>query len=125
MDPSGYENPAATTYLMIGGAGNDEMHGAQVNAARATGATSVRAKEVVPGHSTLSEGDGKWRASVQSGDWTAKTDNDYFGVGKVTVVDQSTLHFQYFRTTSGQEHDSVTLTRDHSQYVRKFVNKQA
>lgn len=120
VDPNGYNNPRATTYLMIGGAGNDEMHDAEISAAAKTGAQFVQPKQVVAGQATLSEGDGKWRASVQSGDWTAATDNSYFGVGKVTVVDDSTLVFQYFRTSEGEEHDSVTLVRDHSEYINMF-----
>jgi hypothetical protein len=120
VDPNGYNNPLATTYLMIGGAGNDEMHDAEISAAAKTGAQYVPDKQVVAGRSTVSEGDGKWRASVESGEWTAATDNSYYGVGKVTVVDDSMLLFQYYRTSEGAEHDSVTLVRDHSEYIRKF-----
>lgn len=120
LDPNGYNDPAATTYIMTGGAGNDEMHGAQVKAAQVTGAKFVESKRILDGHDTVSEGDGKWRASTESGEWTAVTDHDFFGVGKVTIVDENTLKWQYFRTTEGEEHDSVILTRDHSKYARKF-----
>lgn len=120
IDPNGYNNPAATTYLMIGGAGNDEMHGAQVSAAAASGATTVPSKPVVPGSSVPTEGQGKWRASTKNGAWTAVTDHDYFGIGKVTIMDESTLVFDYFRTGTGELHDSVTLKRDHSALTRKF-----
>ncbi len=106
---------------MIGGAGNDEMHGAQVSAAKKTGAEFVEPKPVVPGYSTVtSEGSGKWRASTQNGEWTAVTDADYFGVGKVTIIDETTLEFQYYRTSEAVLHDSFILQRDHSVFIQKF-----
>jgi hypothetical protein len=121
VDPNGYNNPTATTFLMIGGAGNDEMHGAQVTAAKTTGAEFVEPKTIVPDYSPVtSEGAGKWRASTQNGEWTAVTDVDNFGIGKVTVVDDSTIEFVYYRTTDGTAYDSFVLHRDHAAYVERF-----
>lgn len=108
---------------MIGGAGNDEMHGAQIAAAKSTGAEFVKPKPIVPKYSSVtSEGFGKWRASTQNGEWTAITDVDNFGIGQVTIIDDSTLEFTYYRTTEGVAYDSFVLHRDHSAYVNKFQN---
>jgi hypothetical protein len=123
VDPNGYNNPAAPTFLMIGGAGNDEMHGAQIAAAKKTGAEFVTPKPIVPEYSAVtSEGSGKWRASTQNGEWTAVTDTDNFGIGQVTIIDDSSLEFTYYRTTEGVAYDSFVLHRDHSAYVKKFQN---
>lgn len=89
-----YTNPAATTHLLIGGAGNDEMRDAQVS-------TSVAAP-----------------VKAATGAWTVVTD-DYFGIGKVTIVDDSNLHFEYIRTSTGEVFDSFNLYRDHSRYGNK------
>lgn len=122
VDPNGYNYPSATTFLMIGGAGNDEMHGAQIASAKRTGATFVEPKPIVPEYSSVtSEGSSKWRASTQNGEWTAITDVDYFGIGKVTVIDDSSLEFTYYRTTDGVAYDTFVLHRDHSIYVEKFT----
>jgi hypothetical protein len=121
VDPNGYNNPSATTFLMIGGAGNDEMHGAQLASALKTGKEFVEPKVIVPGYSSVtSEGAGRWRASTQNGEWTAVTDVDNFGIGKVTVMDDSSIEFLYYRTTDGTVYDSFVLHRDHTNYVEKF-----
>lgn len=104
-----YNNPRATTYLMIGGAGNDEMRGIQLD----------RSKDPSP-----HEGKGltKWYASDEDGAWTAVTDKDnHVGVGKVKIVDDSTLEFEYIRTLNQEKYDSFTLVRDHSIYAKKFA----
>jgi hypothetical protein len=57
---------------------------------------------------------------VSGGDsWTVVTDkDDHVGVGKVTVLDDSRLVFEYVRTITdgGEVFDSFTLQRDHSVY---------
>lgn len=98
-----YENPLATTHLLIGGAGNDEMHGIQYD----------RSKDPAPKPK-------KWQESDKDGSWTAVTDkDDHVGIGKVTIVDDSTLKFEYIRTMTEEVFDSVTLTRDHSRYGKQ------
>ena len=88
---------------MIGGAGNDEMHDSQV-------------VDPSPEEGSAGAGPQQWQASSKSGAWTVVVDEGYFGVGKVTIVDDSTLDFVYYRTSSGEQHDSFTLKRDHSRY---------
>lgn len=97
-----YNNPAETTYLMIGGAGNDEMDDSKV----------VDPSPV----ERLIESDAP-------GPWTAVTDEGSFGIGKISIIDDSHLTFQYYRTTASEIFDSFTLTRDHSKYIEKFRNK--
>ena len=106
LDPNGYVNPSATTYLMIGGAGNDEM---------------TNDLKESPNSWSPPVGVGKWIQSSTTGAWTAATDAGYTGVGKLTVVDDSTLTFSYFRSKTGELHDFVTLKRDHSIYIEKFA----
>eukprot|EP00604_Paraphysomonas_vestita_P000695 CAMPEP_0174824414 /NCGR_PEP_ID=MMETSP1107-20130205/34085_1 /TAXON_ID=36770 /ORGANISM="Paraphysomonas vestita, Strain GFlagA" /LENGTH=284 /DNA_ID=CAMNT_0016051629 /DNA_START=614 /DNA_END=1471 /DNA_ORIENTATION=- len=120
LDPNGYNNPSATTFLMIGGSGNDEMHGAQIAASKKTGAQFVEPKPIFPGSTVTTEGSGKWRASTQNGEWTAVTDDDHYGIGKVTIIDDSTLEFNYYRTGEGVVYDSIVLHRDHSSYIQRF-----
>jgi len=61
-------------------------------------------------------------AAQDDGSWTVITDkDDHVGIGKVTIVDDSTLSFEYIRTMTGEVFDSVTLTRDHSKYGKKSV----
>ena len=63
------------------------------------------------------EGDSKWRAVTTDGVWTAVTDVA-LGVGVVKVIDDSTLQFDYIRTSTGVVYDSIVLTRDHSQFLK-------
>lgn len=97
---------------MTGGAGNDEMRDAQFVADQPEAPKGE--KYVVPGLPVVTEGQGKWRQSDVAGTWTAVTDKDYFGVGTVEIVNDSTMKFNYYRTTSGELYDTVTLQRDRS-----------
>ena len=99
-----YDNPRATTYIMVGGAGNDEMRNLEV-------------EDPSPKEGTRP---GSWSRSDRTGPWTAVTDENHLGVGRVDIIDESTLKFQYFRTTTGEMFDSVVLKRDHSGYTKKF-----
>jgi hypothetical protein len=99
-----YDNPRATTYVMIGGAGNDEMRNADV--------TDPSPKEGLR--------PGSWSKSDGTGPWTAVTDTNHLGVGRVDIIDDNTLEFHYFRTTTGENFDSFTLRRDHSEFTKKF-----
>lgn len=97
-----YENPNATTYLMIGGAGNDEMRKIKLDRT-SDPTTNLRGKKE-------SDGDGPW---------TAVTDkDDHVGIGTVHIQDESTLRFDYIRTMNGEVFDSFTLTRDHTAFPR-------
>jgi hypothetical protein len=99
-----YSNPRATTHVLIGGAGNDEMHNAQV---------TVKSSE----EKGQEEGDSSWRAAKAgaNGPWTVVVDaDDHVGISKVTIVDDSTLRFDYIRTSNGEVFDTFTLTRDHN-----------
>jgi hypothetical protein len=60
-------------------------------------------------------------AGEKDGIWTALTDkNNHVGIGRVTIVDDSTLVFDYVRTVTGTVFDSITLTRDHAKYANQF-----
>jgi hypothetical protein len=106
-----YDNPEATTHVLIGNAGNDEMHEIQ---------------RINGGDPSPREGPGrsKWYPSATPGTWTAKTDGDsHVGLGKVTIVDDSHLKFEYIRTMSGEVYDSFELYRDHSSYIKQYAKK--
>ena len=103
-DANGYNNPSATTHLLVGGAGNDEMNPIQM------------AKDPSP-----KEGPGlsKWFASEVDGPWTVITDQgNHVGIGRIQIIDDSYLSFDYIRTTTGEVYDSFKLFRDHSSIRR-------
>jgi len=103
-----YTDAVATTHLMIGGAGCDEMHNISSEPIDRTADPSPNKGE---GYTT-------WMSSDKDGAWTALTDkDDHVGIGRVTIVDDSTLVFDYVRTMTSTVFDSITLTRDHSKYV--------
>lgn len=106
-----YDNPRAPTHVLIGGAGNDEMHDMKRRAA------SDPSPKEGPGLT-------KWWGSTAEGPWTVKTDlDDHVGIGKVTIVDDNNLKFEYVRTVSLEKYDSFSLYRDHSEYIKKFAKK--
>ena len=104
-----YDNPRATTYLMIGGAGNDEMHNAE--AGKPAEVLTAAEKER---KAAANEGSSRWRKGESDGAWTVVTDHDHLGIGTVSIKNANELTFSYVRTTSGEIFDTVTLTRDHS-----------
>lgn len=123
LDPAGYNNPRATTYLMIGGSGCDEMYMAErgrvgdVNIEKEA-AVLAELKEQYDVTPKEDGADGKWvknpTGKSKEGPWTAQIDSEYFGIGKVTIKSSSELYFEYIRTTEGEVFDSMTLMRDHS-----------
>jgi hypothetical protein len=110
VDAAKYNNPLATTHLLIGGAGNDEMKDAKATVEKYFKDPSPK------------EGKGmtKWYKSTADGAWTVVTDkDDHLGIGKVTIVDDNNLKFEYIRTSTGEVFDSMNLYRDHSKYMIK------
>lgn len=100
VDNAGYINPNYTTHVLIGGAGNDEMHQIQ--------------------HNLFKDPSPQQTSSDDDGPWTVVTDvDDHVGIGKVTIVDDNTLKFEYIRTISGEIYDGYTLYRDHSKFLQK------
>ena len=72
----------------------------------------VEPRLIVPGYSNVtSESAGKWRSSLESAEWTVMVDEEFFGIGKVSIADASTLTFEYFRSSDQAVHDGFTLTR--------------
>lgn len=104
-----YNNPAATTHILVGGAGNDEMHNA-----KAKGFKDPSPRE--------GKGLSSWWSSDDNGPWTVVTDkDDNLGIGKVHIVDDSNLRFDYIRTSTGEVFDTINLTRDHSRYGKNIL----
>jgi len=91
-----YDNPSGTTYIMVGNAGNDEMDDVIVSTSN----------NIVPNHKLNKE-------SENPGPWTAITDKNQFGIGRVNIIDKSNLEFQYIRTKTGEIHDTIKLSRIH------------
>lgn len=53
----------------------------------------------------------------QGGYFTAFDDlRNHVGIGKVTILNDTTLVFDYVRTISLEVYDSFVLTRDHTRY---------
>jgi hypothetical protein len=114
-----YTNPTATTYVMIGGAGNDEMKDIKRRKQLAEQTEALRASTDPAPHDGA--GGSTWVQGSDDGPWTAFTDKDnYVGIGKITIIDDSSLKLEYIRTVSGEVTDSITLTRDHSQFPLKM-----
>ena len=87
-----YDNPKSTTYIMVGNAGNDEMDDTNnVNVKK----FNTNYKSDIPGP------------------WTAITDKNQFGIGRVNIIDKSNLEFQYIRTKTGEIYDTIKLSRIH------------
>ena len=107
-----YSSPRATTYVMIGGAGNDEMETDKAYV-KNTLAAGRKAQDPSPNDKTGVKATGwsTWRESGTDGDWTAFVDKGFFGVGKVDIIDGNTLKFDYIRTTAGEVTDSFVLSR--------------
>jgi hypothetical protein len=107
-----YVNPSYTTHFMVGGAGNDEMDAAQSKKpVEVLTAAEKERKEA------SNEGQGLWRASEVSGSWTAVVDKEYLGISTVQILSANELRFNYYRTSSGELFDTITLTRDHSKML--------
>jgi hypothetical protein len=54
---------------------------------------------------------------IIGGNFTAFDDlGDHVGIGKITILNDTTLVFDYIRTISLEVYDTITLTRDHSRY---------
>ena len=98
---------------MAGGAGNDEMKGAQVSK---WGQRLDRGMDPSPKDGDFSS----WIPSSQAGGWTAFEDKDFLGIGQVTIIDDTKLLYSYYRTTTGEMHDNFTLIRDHSSYIKQY-----
>ena len=96
-----YDNPRATTYLMIGGPGNDEMRNLEVDRTNDPAEQLTKAKT------------NGWKNSNTDGPWTAITDKNHVGIGRVAILDDTSLRFDYIRTTTGEVYDSFVLNRLH------------
>jgi hypothetical protein len=91
-DATAYENPPFTTYLIVGGAGNDEM------------VKNLRTfKDPTPT---------QIKADPNYGPWTAFRDTKHRGIGKVRIQDANTLSFDYVISETGKVFDTITLTRE-------------
>ncbi len=129
IDEKKYDNPRFTTHLMIGGSGNDEMKDIQRKLEEEE--TERKAFNIVdpsPGDNDIQIArnykdllEGKYDKSEyvepKDGDnpWVVTSDKDnYVGIGKVTIINDNELLFEYIRTKSSEVHDSFTLKRDHS-----------
>jgi hypothetical protein len=99
---------------MAGGAGNDEMHDAELKISREKLTAEEKERE-----SSFKEGKSTWRSSDESGSWTAVTDKDHLGIATVFIKNSNELRYDYYRTSSGELYDSVNLVRDHSKFYVK------
>lgn len=98
-----YNNPSFTTYLMIGGSGNDEMKEAENK-------IDLEAEKYNPKPHFVSKGDKK---EGQKGPQTVTVDTDYFGIGLVTIINSTDLEFKYIRTSTEEVYDSFILKKYH------------
>jgi hypothetical protein len=94
-----YINPLSTIYLIIGGAGNDEMEDA----------TIPELNGMDDPDESLSY---KKHSNDDYGPWSASVDLHHFGIGKVTVINATTLKFDYIQTSIEQIYDSIIIQKN-------------
>lgn len=97
-----YFNPNATVHITVGGAGNDEMEGKQVE--RANDQSDDEITRVSEAH--------MWQTNPNDG-VMVKEDKGFFGIGLVHVLNSTAVHFEYYRTTLGEKFDEVYLIKKH------------
>ncbi|EGD74899.1 iron/zinc purple acid phosphatase-like protein [Salpingoeca rosetta] len=95
-----YYNPNSTVYITVGGAGNDEMEGDQVE--------RNNQNDVI----TRADESDMWQSNPNEG-VAVKKDNGYYGIGVVHVLNSTALHFEYYRTTLQEKYDEVYLFKNH------------
>lgn len=100
-DPNtAYVNPLSTIYLILGGAGNDEMSDANIpELNRANDPTGLFQ------YKNWSNGD--------YGPWSASVDLHHFGIGKVNVINSTTLKFDYIQTSINKIYDSIIIQKQY------------
>lgn len=102
VSETSYNNPRATSYVQVGGPGNDEMNNVSA---------TIKVDKTLD---TITPKD-KYASSSMSGPWTAMYDaENRVGVSKVTIIDDNNLKFEYIRTSTGEVYDTINLYRDHS-----------
>jgi len=95
-DPkTAYINPLSTIYLILGGAGNDEMSDANI--------PEVDNKAETLLYKNWSNGD--------YGPWSASVDLHHFGIGKVNIINSTTLIFDYIQTSIDHIYDSIIIQK--------------
>lgn len=95
-DPkTAYINPLSTIYLILGGAGNDEMSDANI--------PEVDNKAETFLYKNWSNGD--------YGPWSASVDLHHFGIGKVNIINSTTLVFDYIQTSIDHVYDSIVVQK--------------
>ena len=99
-----YVNPAATTHLVVGGAGNDEMAGKRRALRR-------RLKDLDASKPVVKKTNAHLYTAVAGNEWNAFKDEGSFGVGLVRA-NATHLRFQYVRTAEGRVFDEITIVKD-------------
>ena len=94
-----YINPLATIYFTFGGAGNDEMEDA----------TIPELNQMVDSSDLLSYNK---RSKDENGPWSANVDLHHFGIGKVTVINATTLKVDYIQTSIEYIYDSIIIKKN-------------
>lgn len=99
-DPTtAYINPLSTIYLILGGAGNDEMSDANIPELN-------KADDPAACYSYKNWSNGDY------GPWSASVDLHHFGIGKVKVINSTTLIFDYIQTSTEHIYDSIIIQKN-------------
>ena len=94
-----YINPLATIYFIFGGAGNDEMEDA----------TIPELNQMVDSSDLLSYDK---QSKDENGPWSANVDLHHFGIGKITVINATTLKVDYIQTSIEYIYDSIIIQKN-------------
>ena len=96
-DPNtAYVNPLSTIYLVLGGAGNDEMSDANIPQLN-----RINDPAALYSYKNWSNGD--------YGPWSASVDLHHFGIGRVNIINSTTLKFDYIQTSINKIYDSIII----------------
>jgi hypothetical protein len=94
-----YVNPASTAYVLVGGAGNDEMtHGAEIGGG---GLQNVYPPIALPNNTKATE----------SASWNVYADAQY-GTGVLTVFNATTIRWTYTHSTDMKVADQFYITKN-------------
>jgi hypothetical protein len=106
-----YVNPRATTHILIGGAGNDEMNKGDDDVAPSSFTQVVDAEEITraydEAHYIKRAGSDAEPAFVAFKDVSGA-----YGISMIHVANSTHLHFEYVQTETKKTFDEIWLVRE-------------
>jgi len=117
-DSPNYNNPRATTHILIGGAGNDEMDKPGPGPNVLDDGNSIEEEAVLNDAELLTKAydEANYVKKEPEGvdaDFVAFKDvNGAYGISRINILNATHLHFEYIRTQTGETFDEIWLVRE-------------